>query len=475
MQGLRQLQQNVREFRRRLMRQVRVLVVDDEEAICMLFRELLSAEGYHVDTVESTAKAREQLSSVHYDLVVVDKNLPNESGVELIKSLHEGDRNIRSVLITGYPSQDTISEALHSGATDYITKPFDDIDHLVNRLKLVIHSRLSSLQFGFVARELKVLLSQDGLDAKSKVQLGQAMLAAQRSLNARLQLLLVDAADVVSHFDSLGLAYESISIDELPDSTHNPLVYGVHLSSEAQLNTILQLRTRDPSCEVLALAGDTPLELSLDAVRYGASDYVRLREGTAILKRRAEMAAERAQRRQRNLSLVASLCLVARDRGVEDWESLLLGLLDVDRAYILEALGMKPLLEVPEAQATSTLDHELEDLTQNELRRSRRFAWQQDVWVVCDSQKVTEAFTLEAKSGDISQNGMFLKAAIPLGAVVLVQLPGRSQDERVDLALGRVVRRTGDEGVGVDFLRTTEQVQEIVEQLRAQVSASASA
>ena len=471
--GLKKLHQSTQEFHRRLMNQVRVLVVDDERAIGIVLEMALQDEGYQVDVVLSAEDAEERIRAIHYDLLVVDKNLPGRSGVSLIEGLRAAGTVIPSVILTGYPTQQTISQALGSGASDYIAKPFD-LRHLVARLKLVIHERLSSLHFGFVAREFKAMIARGGIDAQSKIQVGQAMITAQRSLANRLPAVVVDddGTTISAELQDAGIRTELISFEQGDEAaSKNALVVVVRLRGPESLPLVKSIHQDDLNTEIVVVATDTlPLALLLDAVHAGARDYVQVNEeGVQVLRHRVQQALDRARRRHRNLSLVASLCLVARDQNVEGWEDSLTGLTESDRSYILEALGVA----IPASDAGAdedVLDEVLEDLTQSasDLRRATRFNWQQDIWMICSqSEKLSDAYMVQTKASDISINGIFVQDMdLPLGSVVLVQLPASSESQKADIALGRVVRRD-DSGVGVEFLRSSEQVEEIIRLLGA--------
>ena len=66
---------------------IRVLVVDDEEAIVRLFEKVLEPEGFRVSGAMSLDEARRACTRQVYDLIVVDKNLPDGSGLELWRRL----------------------------------------------------------------------------------------------------------------------------------------------------------------------------------------------------------------------------------------------------------------------------------------------------------------------------------------------------------------------------------------------------
>ncbi|WAM23467.1 hybrid histidine protein kinase/response regulator SinK [Myxococcus sp. NMCA1] len=104
----------------------RVLVVDDEIIIRMVFRDLMGKECEIIEA-ESGEEALDLLQQAPVDLIVTDKNLPGMSGLELAQQARRLHTDSRVILMTGYPSLVTTQQALELGVVDYLLKPFDDI------------------------------------------------------------------------------------------------------------------------------------------------------------------------------------------------------------------------------------------------------------------------------------------------------------------------------------------------------------
>jgi len=101
-----------------------ILVVDDEISITEACRKILTKEGFHVEVAHDGIEAEEMIKRKPFDLVLIDLKLPHLSGEELLRWLHEFNRDIVPVVITGYPSFDSAVAAVKEGAYDYIPKPF---------------------------------------------------------------------------------------------------------------------------------------------------------------------------------------------------------------------------------------------------------------------------------------------------------------------------------------------------------------
>ncbi len=101
----------------------RILVIDDEVSIRFFLNEMLVEDGYRVTTVESAEAALKLTAVQSFDLALVDLNLPEMSGMELIKVFHECSPEMVVIVLTAYASLETAVEALRQGAHDYLFKP----------------------------------------------------------------------------------------------------------------------------------------------------------------------------------------------------------------------------------------------------------------------------------------------------------------------------------------------------------------
>ena len=112
----------------------RLLVVDDEAIIRMVFKDLM---GKECDVIEAQTaeEAMELLRAGPYDLIVTDKNLPGLSGLDLAQEARKADPNSRVILMTGYPSLITAQQALELGVIDYLLKPFDEIREVREKIR----------------------------------------------------------------------------------------------------------------------------------------------------------------------------------------------------------------------------------------------------------------------------------------------------------------------------------------------------
>ena len=103
----------------------RVLIVDDEKSIRLTLRRFLQGDGHAVEVAEDVEQALAILAEQTMDVVVSDIILPRVTGVELLKRVHERVPDVQVIMMTGEPTVETASEAVRSGAFDYLAKPVE--------------------------------------------------------------------------------------------------------------------------------------------------------------------------------------------------------------------------------------------------------------------------------------------------------------------------------------------------------------
>ncbi len=112
----------------------RVLIADDDQAILNLIARLLKGVGAdEVVEVKTGSDTIDHLGRDKFDLVVLDRYLPDLDGLDLIRQVRAGGYTVPIVMVTGEARKDQVMAALQAGASDYMIKPFD---HDVLREKL---------------------------------------------------------------------------------------------------------------------------------------------------------------------------------------------------------------------------------------------------------------------------------------------------------------------------------------------------
>jgi two-component system nitrogen regulation response regulator GlnG len=103
----------------------KLLVVDDEPIICHSFRRVFAAPDVEVLTAGSVAEGWARVGRDHPDVIVLDLQLPDGSGLELFERVRAADPKRPVVFVTAHGTTETTIEAMKRGAFDYLTKPLD--------------------------------------------------------------------------------------------------------------------------------------------------------------------------------------------------------------------------------------------------------------------------------------------------------------------------------------------------------------
>jgi len=117
----------------------RILVVDDEASMREMLRIVLRRDGYDVRVAPDGRAAMEMLKREPFDLLLSDIRMPDLSGVEVLRTAKEVNRDLIVFMMTAFASTSTAVEAMRLGAVDYFTKPFD-----MDELRLKVRQHLES-------------------------------------------------------------------------------------------------------------------------------------------------------------------------------------------------------------------------------------------------------------------------------------------------------------------------------------------
>ena len=122
---------------------MRILLVEDEVPLIEALEKGLKKDGYAIDCALTGRDASELLFINNYDLVVLDINLPDDSGLNLLKSLRERDMQVRVLILSANRSIEDRIIGLDWGANDYLTKPFD-FQELKARIRALLRRDFNS-------------------------------------------------------------------------------------------------------------------------------------------------------------------------------------------------------------------------------------------------------------------------------------------------------------------------------------------
>jgi two-component system response regulator MprA len=136
---------------------VRILVVDDDLAVCRSIDRALRLHGYEVTTVPSGAQALEAMASDSPDALVLDLQLPDLDGLAVCRRIRSGGNDTPILMLTARDGIDDRVQGLDAGADDYLVKPFA-LEELLARLRALLRRRFEGeggvLRFGELALDL---------------------------------------------------------------------------------------------------------------------------------------------------------------------------------------------------------------------------------------------------------------------------------------------------------------------------------
>ena len=136
--------------------QPRVLVVEDDDTVADVLREVLLDLPYECVFAASAEEALAKLALEPPDLILTDISLPGKSGLDVMREARALDPEVAVILMTGYASVQTAIDALRQGADDYVTKPFDDIADLPVMVEKRLRNRRLRSENRALMEELRI-------------------------------------------------------------------------------------------------------------------------------------------------------------------------------------------------------------------------------------------------------------------------------------------------------------------------------
>ena len=140
---------------------MRVLLIEDDSATAQSIELMLKSEGFNVYTTDLGEEGVDLGKIYDYDLILLDLNLPDMSGMDVLRTLRVAKINTPIMILSGTSEIDTKVKTFGSGADDYMTKPFHK-DELVARIHAVVRRSKGHAQSVIRTGEITV-----NLDAKT--------------------------------------------------------------------------------------------------------------------------------------------------------------------------------------------------------------------------------------------------------------------------------------------------------------------
>lgn len=123
-----------------------VLIIDDDAEVRDMLSSILEDEGYSVEAVDNGKQAIKTCEKLPFDVALVDINLPDIKGTELLHKLKQLQPKMVKIIVTGNPSIENAVKALYEKADGFITKPFDPQELLDTIRKLIAEKKNEYLE-----------------------------------------------------------------------------------------------------------------------------------------------------------------------------------------------------------------------------------------------------------------------------------------------------------------------------------------
>ena len=118
---------------------MKILIVDDFSTMRRIIRNILKQlEFINVEEAEDGSVAFEKLKDADYDLLITDWNMPNMTGLDLLKEVRANEKlkDLKVLLVTAVAEKENIIQAAQAGANEYVVKPFtaDVLGQKINKI-----------------------------------------------------------------------------------------------------------------------------------------------------------------------------------------------------------------------------------------------------------------------------------------------------------------------------------------------------
>lgn len=114
----------------------KLMIVDDEEQILQALETFFSLRSYDVSVSADPAAALERIRMEKFHAVLLDINMPQMTGIELLQKIKESRPTVQVVMMTAYTTIEKAIECVEKGASDYLLKPFQDLEELADVVKI---------------------------------------------------------------------------------------------------------------------------------------------------------------------------------------------------------------------------------------------------------------------------------------------------------------------------------------------------
>lgn len=238
---------------------IKLLLVDDEEEFLMATSQALGRRGFQVSIAPNGVTALEVIHSDVFDVVVLDVKMPDIDGIEVFRKIHNQYPHLPIIMLTGHSSISDAFQTSKEGIADYLSKPIE-IDDLARKIERAVS-------------EAGEKNTQEEVDNKMNM------------ITESIRVMLVD--DEVEFLNSLQKIFtrrhiHTITADNGPRALEllqeelvDVLVLDVKMPGMDGLEVLRIVKKKHPGIQVILLSGHPSVESAMRGIKLGANEYLR--------------------------------------------------------------------------------------------------------------------------------------------------------------------------------------------------------
>lgn len=138
---------------------MKILIIEDDQTLAKNLKKALVKDGFAVDMASTRENGLAETEINEYDCIVLDINLPDGSGLDLLRELRSAENKTPVIIVTARGQVDERIRGLNLGADDYVPKPVDS-DELIARIRAIIRRNSQSVLPIIVVGDLRVKPAQ---------------------------------------------------------------------------------------------------------------------------------------------------------------------------------------------------------------------------------------------------------------------------------------------------------------------------
>lgn len=292
-----------------LVKTMRVLVVDDERAVCRSVEKILMRQGHTVEKTQTVADAIRALeANPAFDVILADLMMPQASGLDLLRMAHDRWPAIPVIIMTGYASIASAIEATRAGAIGYLPKPFtpDELEAAIERTFIVMTPHASAKPVAKAAAKPTPVPAQhanDIIDVDMPFSFAQVAAATSEAYADALgrgdmavtgrwnpnkstgqKVLVVDDEPVVASSMRRSLNRRGFRVDEafsgndalnrILNEMYDLVLLDMRMPDSSGLELLPTIKKHRPKLPVVMVTGYASIDTAVEAIQRGASDYM---------------------------------------------------------------------------------------------------------------------------------------------------------------------------------------------------------